>query len=145
MRTILRAYPKRLLQIWALAALVWLASVGTIAWLRIDEQVAAEDSVAQDLARLDCPRGPELAACLAAADEATGASWRDIAGVAWQFEAPTLVGWFALPPIVALLGLVVLMRSAIWRLGRPGPVARWRASVAFARGSVGHGSTFSPL
>ncbi len=97
--------------LWAVASLGWLAAVASVAWRQIEAQVAAGLEVARDVAALDCEGAPAaIAECLINAEMAVGVSWGDIAAVAWQYEAVTIVAWFFL----AAKWRVASSRPATW-------------------------------
>jgi hypothetical protein len=118
--------------LWAVASLGWLAAVASVAWRQIEAQVAAGLEVARDVAALDCEGAPAaIAECLINAEMAVGVSWGDIAAVAWQYEAVTIVAWFFLPPLGLLLAALLVMRAsaAKWRVASSRP-ATWSTLLA---------------
>lgn len=124
--------PTMVMRLWAFVSFAWLAVVASVAWERIEDQVEAGREVARDVAVLDCQgTAAAIAKCLAKAEAAVGASWGDVAAVAWEYEATTIAAWFFLPPLGMLLAALLTMRAsrAQPRMA-PAHSARWRGSLA---------------
>jgi hypothetical protein len=103
--------PATVMRLWAGVSSGWVAAVASCAWLQIEDQVEAGRDVARDVAGLDCDgTAAAIAKCLAEAEAAVGVSWGDIAAVAWDYEAMTIVAWFFLPPLGLLLAALLALR-----------------------------------
>jgi hypothetical protein len=103
---------------WCVLTLLWAGGVLTVLALRLEDQVAASEDLARDIAALDGGGG------------ALVTQWYDLVSLVLEYRASMLLELLLLPPLAVL---VVGLAVVAWRRWTKAPSARPAYSAAARR------------